>query len=186
MEDVEMADAVVDDQGQNYGIADNDMEEEEEIAGGGAIMEEDELEGNHPQHKQQQYEDLPVSQEDAWAVISAYFEEKGLVRQQLDYFDEFIQNTMQELVDDSGAIRVSPEYQHVVGYDEEMVEENEGETKAVFSIEFGQVYLSKPTNVEKDGTVTNMVRCVILLFCKTQSSATTSYEYSVQIVHCTL
>ncbi|RLN93978.1 hypothetical protein BBJ28_00018642, partial [Nothophytophthora sp. Chile5] len=39
-----------------------------------------------------------VSQEDAWAVISSYFEEKGLVRQQLDSFDEFIQNTMQELV----------------------------------------------------------------------------------------
>lgn len=42
------------------------------------------------------YSDLPVSQEDSWAVISAYFEEKGLVRQQLDSFDEFIQNTMQE------------------------------------------------------------------------------------------
>ena len=42
------------------------------------------------------YQDLPVSQEDSWAVISAYFEEKGLVRQQLDSFDEFIQNTMQE------------------------------------------------------------------------------------------
>ena len=35
-------------------------------------------------------DDLPVTQEDAWAVISAYFEEKGLVRQQLDLFDEFI------------------------------------------------------------------------------------------------
>ena len=38
-----------------------------------------------------------ISQEDAWAVISAYFEEKGLVRQQLDSFDEFIQNSMQEV-----------------------------------------------------------------------------------------
>ena len=43
--------------------------------------------------------------QDAWLVISAYFAEKGLVRQQLDSFDEFIQNTMQELVDDSGDIR---------------------------------------------------------------------------------
>jgi hypothetical protein len=46
---------------------------------------------------------MPVTQEDAWAVISAYFDEKGLVRQQLDSFNEFIQNTMQELVDDSGS-----------------------------------------------------------------------------------
>ena len=36
-----------------------------------------------------------ISQEDAWAVISAYFDEKGLVRQQLDSFDEFINSSMQ-------------------------------------------------------------------------------------------
>lgn len=102
-------------------------------------------------------EDVPVTQEDSWAVISAYFEEKGLVRQQLDSFDEFIQNTMQELVDDSGDIRVSPELQHMVGYDDEAFDNQAtSETKPVFEIHFGQVYLSKPTTVEKDGTVTNM------------------------------
>lgn len=102
-------------------------------------------------------DDIPVNQEDAWAVISAYFEEKGLVRQQLDSFDEFVQNTMQELVDDSGDIRVSPEMQHMVGYDDEGFEEAAAsETKPVFEVHFGQVYLSKPTTVEKDGTVTNM------------------------------
>ena len=36
-----------------------------------------------------------ISQEDAWAVISVYFDEKGLVRQQLDSFDEFINSSMQ-------------------------------------------------------------------------------------------
>ncbi len=36
-----------------------------------------------------------ISQEDAWAVISAYFDDKGLVRQQLDSFDEFINSNMQ-------------------------------------------------------------------------------------------
>ena len=60
---------------------------------------------------------------------------------------------MQELVDDSGDIRVSPEIQHLVGYEEN---EDEEENKQVFEIQFGQVYLSKPTTVEKDGTVTNM------------------------------
>jgi hypothetical protein len=34
-------------------------------------------------------------QEDAWAVISAFFEDKGLVRQQLDSFNEFINSSMQ-------------------------------------------------------------------------------------------
>lgn len=89
-------------------------------------------------------------------IPSAYFEEKGLVRQQLDSFDEFIQNTMQELVDDSGDIRVTPEIQHLVGYDEEISADDAPGLKKVFEIKFGQVYLSKPTVVEKDGTVTNI------------------------------
>lgn len=34
-------------------------------------------------------------QEACWIVINAYFDEKGLVRQQLDSFDEFIQVRIQ-------------------------------------------------------------------------------------------
>ncbi|CAL5333519.1 unnamed protein product [Camellia sinensis] len=63
-----------------------------------------------------------ITQEDAWAVISAYFEEKGLVRQQLDSFDEFIQNTMQEIVDESADIEIRPESQHNPGHQADLAE----------------------------------------------------------------
>ena len=63
-----------------------------------------------------------ITQEDAWAVISAYFEEKGLVRQQLDSFDEFIQNTMQEIVDESADIEIRPESQHNPGQQSDFAE----------------------------------------------------------------
>lgn len=53
-----------------------------------------------------------LTQEDCWTVISAYFEEKGLVRQQLDSFDEFIQNTMQELVDENANMILQTNAQH--------------------------------------------------------------------------
>ena len=49
-----------------------------------------------------------ITQEDAWAVITSYFEEKGLVRQQLDSFDQFIHNTMQEIVDEYADIEIRP------------------------------------------------------------------------------
>lgn len=65
--------------------------------------EEEQAEGDEAQE---------ITQDDAWAVISAYFEEKGLVRQQLDSFDEFIQNTMQEIVDETANIEIRPESQH--------------------------------------------------------------------------
>ncbi|EFJ26449.1 hypothetical protein SELMODRAFT_172903 [Selaginella moellendorffii] len=90
-------------------------------------------------------EEEEITQEDAWAVISAYFEEKGLVRQQLDSFDEFIQNTMQEIVDESSEIEIKPESQHNPGRNNEY----SGET--TFKIKFGQIYLSKPMMTESDG-----------------------------------
>lgn len=67
-------------------------------------------------------EEDEITQEDAWAVISAYFEEKGLVRQQLDSFDEFIQNTMQEIVDQAAEIEIRPESQHNPGHQPDFAE----------------------------------------------------------------
>lgn len=78
------------------------------------------------QEYDQQYNDdedeEEITQEDAWAVISAYFEEKGLVRQQLDSFDEFIQNTMQEIVDEAADIEIRPESQHNPGHQSDFAE----------------------------------------------------------------
>lgn len=69
--------------GGGGGLGGGEGEEEEEYDphggyGGEGVGEDDELDPLE--------ED--ISQEDAWVVISAYFSEKGLVRQQLDSFDE--------------------------------------------------------------------------------------------------
>eukprot|EP00955_Chlamydomonas_euryale_P116435 366417-Chlamydomonas_euryale.AAC.3 len=91
----------------------------------------------------EQEDDDEITQEDAWAVISAFFEEKGLVRQQLDSFNEFVSNTMQEIIDETPEIVVKPENQHVPGM-EASFEEKE------IRITFGQIYLSKPIVTESD------------------------------------
>ncbi|KAF1789873.1 DNA-directed RNA polymerase, subunit 2 [Phytophthora cactorum] len=83
------------------------------------------------------------------AAAPLYFEEKGLVRQQLDSFDEFIQNTMQELVDDSRSIRINPEAQYAPG-------QAKANTDTIYNISFGQIYLSKPTMTEADGSTSVM------------------------------
>ncbi|PIM97099.1 DNA-directed RNA polymerase [Handroanthus impetiginosus] len=77
---------------------------------------------NDQGYEEEENEDEEITQEDAWAVISAYFEEKGLVRQQLDSFDEFIQNTMQEIVDESAEIEIRPESQHNPGHQSDFAE----------------------------------------------------------------
>ncbi|CAI7923669.1 unnamed protein product [Closterium sp. NIES-53] len=71
--------------------------------------------GGDEEEYEREREEEEITQEDAWAVISAYFEEKGLVRQQLDSFNEFIQDTMQSIVDESAEIEVRPQAQHLPG-----------------------------------------------------------------------
>jgi len=85
-------------------------------------MELEEEEEYEEQMVEDEEEEDEITQEDAWAVISAYFEEKGLVRQQLDSFDEFIQNTMQEIVDESADIEIRPESQHNPGHQSDSAE----------------------------------------------------------------
>eukprot|EP01087_Luapelamoeba_hula_P007555 TRINITY_DN1846_c2_g1_i1.p1 TRINITY_DN1846_c2_g1~~TRINITY_DN1846_c2_g1_i1.p1 ORF type:complete len:1191 (-),score=165.77 TRINITY_DN1846_c2_g1_i1:149-3694(-) len=90
-----------------------------------------------------------ITQEDSWTVISAYFEEKGLVRQQLDSFDAFIRLTMQELVDESPDIFITPESQHKPG--------QTAQPHVRYVISFGQVYLSKPSFTEADRTTNKLL-----------------------------
>ena len=40
-------------------------------------------------------------QDDYWLVINTFFEDKGLVRQQLESFNEFVETTIQEVVEDN-------------------------------------------------------------------------------------
>jgi DNA-directed RNA polymerase II subunit RPB2 len=54
-----------------------------------------------------------IDQTIAWTVIDRYFEENGLVRQQLDSFDDFIAMTIPELVEDLGEMKLLPENQYL-------------------------------------------------------------------------
>ncbi|XP_036190996.1 DNA-directed RNA polymerase II subunit RPB2-like [Myotis myotis] len=81
-------------------------------------------------------------QEACWIVISSYFDEKGLVRQQLDSFDEFIQMSVQRIVEDAPPIDLQAEAQHASG---------EVEEPPRYLLKFEQIYLSKPTHWERDG-----------------------------------
>lgn len=55
------------------------------------------------------------------SLSSSYFDEKGLVRQQLDSFDEFIQMSVQRIVEDAPPIDLQAEAQHTSGEVEEPV-----------------------------------------------------------------
>lgn len=54
-------------------------------------------------------------QKDAWHVIDAYFDEKGLVRQQLDSFDHFLNNILTQTIENQDPITLTPRASDVVG-----------------------------------------------------------------------
>ncbi|XP_034860794.1 DNA-directed RNA polymerase II subunit RPB2 isoform X2 [Mirounga angustirostris] len=78
----------------------------------------------------------------------SYFDEKGLVRQQLDSFDEFIQMSVQRIVEDAPPIDLQAEAQHASG---------EVEEPPRYLLKFEQIYLSKPTHWERDGAPSPMM-----------------------------
>lgn len=116
MEDDEYEEGMEMDMGGHQHLQHRGYGADEEVEGGYAGG------GDGEDEEEEARDEEEITQEDAWAVISAYFEEKGLVRQQLDSFDEFIQNTMQEIVDESADIEIRPESQHNPGRQAEFAE----------------------------------------------------------------
>lgn len=55
---------------------------------------------------------LPTPLSNLRFLHSSYFDEKGLVRQQLDSFDEFIQMSVQRIVEDTPPIEMQAETQY--------------------------------------------------------------------------
>ncbi|CAJ0955646.1 unnamed protein product, partial [Mesorhabditis belari] len=114
-------------------------------------MYEDE-DDDQPMEEENEVESEDISadqwQEACWVVISAYFDEKGLVRQQLDSFDEFIQMNIQRIVEESPPVELQTESQHFTG-------DIENPTK--FTLTFEQIYLSKPTHWEVNGSPTPLM-----------------------------
>ena len=47
-----------------------------------------------------------VSKEDTHLLLKSFFKEKGLVRQHLDSFNEFIDHGLQEVIDEVGEIPI--------------------------------------------------------------------------------
>ncbi|KAL8820111.1 MAG: hypothetical protein Q9223_001602 [Gallowayella weberi] len=94
-------------------------------------------------------EDEGITAEDCWTVISSFFDAKGLVSQQLDSFDEFVQSTMQDLVDEHSLLTLD---QHAPQSDE-----NDPIILRRYEIKFGQIAIARPSATEADGVTVSML-----------------------------
>lgn len=77
----------------------------------------------------------------SWLVIEKYFEESGMVKQQLDSFDKFMDNTLQAVVDET----------HPLEFCMESKDPSDTRTYGI-TIRFGQVTVTDPYIQEYDGS----------------------------------
>lgn len=80
-------------------------------------------------------------------MISSFFQEKGLVSQQLDSFDEFIGTTIQDLILEDSTLILEQPAQHATEADK---------YNKRYEIQFGKTYLTTPTMTEADGAAHTM------------------------------
>ena len=90
-------------------------------------------------------DDEGITSEDCWQVISAFFDSKGLVSQQIDSFDDFMVNSMQEIVDANSTITVDHKSPPSSG------DESDPIVLRRYEIKFTRLVLSKPSMTEGDG-----------------------------------
>ncbi|MBS7643281.1 DNA-directed RNA polymerase subunit B [Candidatus Bathyarchaeota archaeon] len=76
---------------------------------------------------------MALSDYDLWPLMEAFFREKGLVRQHLDSYNEFVERGLQEIVNEVGEIPIEiPDF--------------------MFKIKLGKVEVGRPRVVEVDGS----------------------------------
>ena len=83
----------------------------------------------------------PISQEDSWFVIASFFENHGLVSQQIGSFNQFVNTNIQEIILEYKDITVMPEKKFGTN-------NTTGEFK--YEINFSQLWISKPYFKEND------------------------------------
>jgi len=74
-----------------------------------------------------------VSNHDLWNLMRSYLKEIGLVRQHIDSYDEFVENGLQEIIDEIGEISIEIEEQP-------------------FKIKLGKIEIGSPRVTEVDGS----------------------------------
>ena len=80
------------------------------------------------------------TQSDLWDIIEAQLKEKGLVRQHLDSFNEFVDKGLQQIINEIGII------------EPEIVKRGGSSEEGTFYIRLGSIKVGKPRIREADGS----------------------------------
>ncbi len=86
-----------------------DVEEEEMFSGRGNLNSVQIKRNDDLMNEENSDEVDEITDKDSWKVISAYFNQHGLVSQQIGSFNQFIDKNIQEIIDENKSIPIEPD-----------------------------------------------------------------------------
>ena len=86
-----------------------DVEEEEMFSGRGNLNSVQIKRNDDLMNEEYSDEVDEITDKDSWKVISAYFNQHGLVSQQIGSFNQFIDKNIQEIIDENKSIPIEPD-----------------------------------------------------------------------------
>ncbi|KAF2430119.1 DNA-directed RNA polymerase [Tothia fuscella] len=90
-------------------------------------------------------DEAQITAEDCWTVISSYFEDKGLVAQQIESYDDFVMRQMQEIISEDSKLILDQNSPGSDDIDNPII-------KRRYELNFGALSVSVPIITEGDGT----------------------------------
>ena len=84
-----------------------DEDDDDKIFGGEGNLDSDPA--NNNQDNMNLQEDEEINDKDSWQVIRAYFKQHGLVSQQIGSFNQFIDKSIQEIINENKTIIIEPD-----------------------------------------------------------------------------
>jgi DNA-directed RNA polymerase II subunit RPB2 len=86
-----------------------------------------------------------ITQQDAWNIIDSFFNEKGIVRQQIESYDEFLCENIPKIIETSPPIEIDTEFNS-----------NNSNYIIKYSYKFTNTYIGFPKVLEADGSLTEL------------------------------
>lgn len=90
-----------------------------------------------------------ITDKDSWKVISAYFNQHGLVSQQIGSFNQFIDKNIQEIIDENKSIIIEPDMSYFL---------KNTSTHMCYELSFGQAHIAAhPQFLESNSSTEHII-----------------------------
>jgi DNA-directed RNA polymerase II subunit RPB2 len=137
-----------------------DEDDDDKIFSGEGNLDSDPANNNQDNmNPQEDEEDEEINDKDSWQVIRAYFKQHGLVSQQIGSFNQFIEKSIQEIINENKTIIIEPDKNYNKGDpdDQTTYELNFNQSNIAASPQFSELNENKELRIfPNDARVRNL------------------------------